>query len=248
MKTKVCSGFSPAGYVEYGKLFLDTFDRHWPDEIDLEVFTESPVEMPRGTCRSLWECDGVAAFIQRHKANPAQNGREISDRWSEKYKARGYNYKFDAVKFCRQCFIPHAAAAGMDDGDILVWLDADVVSFNDVPRQFVDRLLGESDLIYLGRNRLHSEIGFWAVRINNRTREFLKMFAEIWKTDRVFALREWHSAFVFDHCRDKCSLFPTNLTPNGSGHVWFQSPLRRYTDHCKGQRKSLGYSPERKAR
>jgi hypothetical protein len=245
MTIKVCSGFSQAGYVEYGTRFLETFDAHWPQTIALEVFTEAKVEMPRGSCRSLWECKGVGNFIDRHKRILAHNGREPNQFWRDKHRVRGYHYKFDAVKFCRQCFIPEKASEGMADGDILVWLDADVVTFNDIPKGFVEKLIGDADIAFLGRERFHTELGFWAVRINARTREFLFQFADIWRTDRVFSLPEWHSAFVFDHCRRKAGLNERNLTPKGSGHVWFQSPLRHYTDHCKGERKSLGYSPER---
>jgi hypothetical protein len=61
----------------------------------------------------------------------------------------------------------------------------------------------------------------------------------------VFALPEWHSAFVFDWVRGIAQLDEANLTPEGRGHVWLQSPLARYTDHMKGARKALGYSPER---
>jgi hypothetical protein len=70
------------------------------------------------------------------------------------------------------------------------------------------------------------------------------MFAEVWERDEVFALPEWHSAFVFDHCRSKFSLRERNLTPNGTGHVWFQSPLAKYLDHLKGNRKTMQRSPE----
>lgn len=247
MRTKVVTGFSPAGYIEYGTRFLETFHRHWPAAIELEAFTEDYVEMPRGTCRSLWNCNGVSAFIQRHKANPAHNGREPNRFWREKHRERGYHFKFDAVKFCKQCFIPERAAEDMADGDILVWLDGDVVTFNDVPKAFIEKLLGPNDIAYLGRRGTHSEIGFWAVRINARTRLFLSMFADTWRTDSVFELQEWHSAYVFDYCLQKAMLRECNLTPNGTGHVWFQSPLRHYTDHCKGPRKAQGYSPERKA-
>lgn len=244
---RVCSGFSPAGYTEYGQRFLDTFDQHWPRDIDLTVYTEQPVAVPRGECRDLWQCQGVKEFVDRHSANPLYNGKVPTAVWRDKHRTRGYHFKTDAVKFCRQCFIPRDAAIDMADGDILVWLDADVVSFADLPRKFVEDLLGDADLVFLGRRGTHSEIGFWAVRLNERSRAFLDHFAHVWVCGVVFTLAEWHSAFMFDWCRaNQFGLRQKNLTPNGTGHVWFQSPLRKYTDHCKGERKALGYSPERK--
>lgn len=244
---RVCSGFSPAGFKDYGQRFLDTFDRHWPRDIDLVVYTEAPVAVPRGECRSLWDCHGVAEFIARHKDDPEKTGRKQTKLWKPRYHGKPYCYRFDAVKFCRQLFIPEHAARDIGDGDYLIWLDADVMSLKDMPPLFVETLFGKADLVFLGRSGAHSEIGFWAVRINAATRRFLWHLAETWRSGKVFELPEWHSAFVFDDCRRYCILKERNLTPEGRGHVWTQSPLNDWLDHLKGARKALGASPERKA-
>jgi hypothetical protein len=246
MISRVVTGFSPKGYEEYGRRFLEGFDKHWPREIGLIAYVEEPVKMPRGSFRSLYACDGVGAFIDRHKDDPERNGRKPNDKWRERHRRFGYNFRFDAVKFCRQCFIPRHAAADMADGDLLTWLDGDVMTFDHPPKSFLDDLIGDADIAFLGRKATHSEIGYWSVRLNTRTRTFLNRFADVWESDQVFKLDEWHSAYVFDHSRRAVPMSERNLTPNGSGHVWFQSPLKKYTDHCKGARKALGYSPEAK--
>lgn len=240
----VCTGFSPAGFDEYGKRFLARFHAFWPADVGLRYYTEEPVEAPRGTCASLWDCDGARDFIARHRDNPERRGTKPHAKWKPRYIGRPYNYRFDAVKFFRQCMIPANAAQGLADGDILVWLDADVMTLARIPEPFVAQLLGGHELVYLGRAGTHSEIGFWAVRLNPRTRAFLNEFAAIWRCDRVFELDEWHSAFVFDHCRRLAQLDERNLTPNGRGHVWIGSPLAPLMDHLKGRRKALGRSPE----
>lgn len=245
MKIQVCTGFSPKGYEEYGKRFLDSFEKHWPREIGLNVYVEQPVAAPFARVIPLAECGGVMDFIARHKDDPEKNGRKPNDKWKERHKRGGYNFRFDAVKFCRQCFIPSHTARYMADGDLLVWFDADVLTFDTPPKGFLDSIIGDADLAYLGRTGMHSEIGYWSVRLNERTRSFVDLFAFMWRSDRVFDLAEWHSAFVFDHCRNVSRMNEKNLTPNGRGHVWFQSPLGKYTDHCKGARKALGHSPER---
>lgn len=243
---RVCSGFSESGYKEYGKRFLETFHKHWPQSVELVVFTEADVEMPRGACRSLWECRGVAQFLARHRDNPERCGTKQHAKWKPKYIGRPYNFRFDAVKFFKQALIPEHASFNLNDGDILVWLDADVVTFADVPDDAIEQIIGDRDIAFLGRQGTHSEIGFWAVRLNYRTREFLAMFADVWRSDKVFDLEEWHSAFVFDWCRRHTSMIQHNMTPLGRGHVFTDSPLRYWLDHCKGNRKTLGYSPERK--
>lgn len=252
---RVCSGFSPAGYEIYGKNFLETFDKFWPKGIDLRVYVESPLPVTQQAYRDcikyVSECEGLLEFIERHSDSLEANGKLQSIRtcnWKPKNTARGYDYRYDAVKFSRQCFIPEAALVGMDDGDILVWLDADVLTFKQVPEDFIENLLGENDMAYLGRGAHHSEIGFWAVRIGEQSRKFVRLLANVYRTDDVFNFQEWHSAFIWDSCRlgmgDRLKV--RNLTPKGSGHVWFQSPLSRYMDHLKGNRKVVGRSAERK--
>lgn len=244
--TTICTGFSPKGYDEYGANFLETFDLYWPQDVRLLCFTEDSVPVPRGGGRSLWACRGMREFIARNSVSPQRCGKAPTAAWKPKDHQRGYNFRFDAVKFSRQCFIPEAAADELHDGEVLAWFDADVVTFRPVSPLFVDALLNGHDLCYLGRMNQHSEIGFWAVKLNNKTRAFLAALADIYRSDRVFELREWHSAFAFDHVRSQHKLEVLNLTPQGIGHVWFQSPLSRYTDHLKGERrKALGKSMER---
>ena len=253
--TTIITGFSPKGYDQYGAQFLDSFDRYWPRDVRLLCFVEesTPGPIPRGAERSLWSCKGMREFIQRHGGHPRANGREpIPGRWSPKHVARGYYYKFDAVKFSRQCFIPEGAADELPDGEVMAWMDADVVTFKAIPPGFVEGLLGAHDLCYLGRNGMHTELGFWAVRLNPRTRRILARLADLFRSDAIFGLQEWHSAYAFDYTRkieEALAGEPIralNLTPRGTGHVWFQSPLGRYTDHLKGdRRKAAGRSLER---
>jgi hypothetical protein len=245
----VCTGFSPAGYAAYGARFLDSFARWWPPQTGLAVYTEEPVAMARGDGRSLWEVPGARAFWERHKDDPRRRGMEPIREWRAKDRRAGYAWRFDVVRFFKQCLIPAHAAQALPDGAALAWLDADVVTFAPVSPALIDQLLGGADLVYLGREAYHSEIGFWAVRLNSRSRQFLAHLARLYRSDGILALPEHHSAFAFDHCRrsaqQRKGLVAVDLTPGGRGHVWTQSPLACCLDHLKGERrKQLGYSPE----
>lgn len=268
---RVCTGFNPAGYAAYGARALETFDQYWPKDVDLIAYAEEIVPMPRGECRSLWNIPGAREFVERYSDDFSAQGRAPCPKWTDKERKRyaakpgaAYTYKYDALKFFKQCMIPLDASLGMRDGDILTWLDADVITIANVPNGFVDFLLGDShDLCYLGRHRnrgdgdpdklrgASSEIGFWAVRLNSATRQFLARFSDAWTTDRFKQYAEWHSAYVFDCTRMAFSeLRMRNLTPGPrgpeGGHVWHsrQSPLWRYMDHLKGDRKTMDRSPE----
>lgn len=247
MALTICTGWSPAGWQEYAHRFVDGFTRFWPADVRLIAFVEEIVPLPAGRHvieqRLLSEIPGAAEFIQRHRKTPERCGRAPVRGWKDKEVAAGYSFRFDAVKFARMAFITHAAALEVGDG-VMAWFDADVVTHAAVPPGFVEGLLGEADICYLGREPKHSEIGFTAYRLPAAL-PMLWHYRETYHTDAVFGLPEWHSAYVWDVARLASGAKARNLTPGGHGHVWFQSPLARYTDHLKGKRKSRGSSKER---
>lgn len=232
----IVTGWSPTGFQQYGWRFLETFARYWPKYVRLIAYMEEPVEMPKGECRRrlLSEIPGCMEFLERSNTTLTR-GRAPSAKWKEKEIRRGYSYRFDAWKFCRQAFIPYHAAQGLDD--YMVWLDADVVTREPIPEGWIESLITD-DVVYLGR-RKHSDIGFIGCRLPGAM-PVLKRFYDYYATDAVFDLPEWHSAYVFDVAREGVG---TNLTPGGQGHVWLKSPLYPRLDHLKGEgRKKLGRS------
>ena len=245
MGLTIVTGWHPEGYVEYARIFVQTFARYWPASANLVAYTEEPAPMPRGECRSLWDIPGAKEFYARHKDNPVSCGTGPHKNWLPKDHRRGQSWRWDAVRFFKQLIIPLDASLGLADDDILVWLDADVVTFADVPDGFVEKLLGKADLVYLGRNK-GSEIGFWGVRLNKRTRPFLTNLSSLYLDDRFTSLEQFHSAWIFDYARRGSGMKMTDLTPGGRDHVFvdIRCPLHVYLDHAKGSRKKLGHSPE----
>lgn len=261
----ICTGLHPAGYELYGRDALETFDRYWPTDVQIVCYTEEPVAMPRGECRPLWDIPGAIDIEKRFRDDPIARGLKpgVGCKWSEKdhNRARGGKpaWRFDAWKWFRQCIIPRDASLSLQDGEVLCWLDGDVISYREVPNGFVEGLLGKFDMVYLGRQKHRtydpdrigsdsSEIGFWAVRLNKKTRLFLDRFADTYRDRSVFGLAEYHSAYVFDVWRRRLAasegLQARDLTPGGSGHTWARSPLAKCLDHLKGDRKNQGFSKE----
>lgn len=247
MAVTVCTGWHPPAWRHYARRFIETFAERWPADIKLVAYTEEPVDLIRGECRDLWSIPGARQFYEVHSKIPTHRGAAPVPQWRQKDRRKGYAWRWDAVRFFKQCIIPNAAAQELHEDDILVWLDADIVTFADVPSDLVEKLLGRADLCYLGRNK-GSEIGFWAVRLNARGRQFLTKLSEAYLLDWVFVLPQWHSAFCFDQLRqnaERDGLKVKNLTPGGRDHVWMQcKPLMECTDHLKGDRKNYGHSPE----
>lgn len=263
----VCTGWSPAGWIEYGQRFATTFDRYWPKDVRLIVYGEQAVPLPRGEFRLLSGIPGCMEFLKRND-NAIARGRWPTSgyqhphhaRWKPKHRAADYNFRFDAWKFCRQGFIPFDAMQWLEvsppQRSLLCWLDGDVVTHAPVARGFIEGLLpAGKDVAYLGRGQKHSEIGFQLYDVSRIGEvgsadlpvvRMLKAFREIYATDEVFKLKEWHSAYVFDEARRRTGVAGHDLTPGGEGHVWHQSPLRAVTDHLKGKRKAKGRSDERR--
>lgn len=241
----VCTGWSPTGWTEYAWRFLESFNRHWP-KARFYAYTEVPYYLPRGENKLIWDIPGCREFIERHQNSPKARGRAIKPDWKQSAIAQGYNWRFDAWKWCRQGFIPLAAAEQAGERGLLLWLDADVVTFEDIPEGFIESLLPEGkDVAYLGRSKkYHSEIGFQLYRLPEAM-PMLRRFRDYYASDEVFNLGEWHSAHVFDKARIETGMKGHDLTPGGTGHVWWQSPLCKYMDHLKGDRKKGGRSDQR---
>lgn len=241
----VVTGWSPSGWKEYAHRFVETFCRHWPVDVRCIAYVEERQKLPdRIEQRLLSDIPGCMEFLDRYRDDPLANGRQPTERWKDKERRAGYSYKWDAWKFSRQGFVPWHASKQINEG-LLCWLDADVVTFKNIPAGFIESLLPDGcDLAYLGRGAKHSEIGFQLYRVPEAS-FMLNAFSAYYDQGHVFDLPEWHSAYVFDVARKSSGIHAHNLTPNGSGHVWFQSPLGKYMDHAKGSRKITGVSPER---
>lgn len=236
MKVRVCTGWHPEGSKIYGRRFLASFDHFWPKDVELRVYTEEPEDCPREANRSLWDCEG-ARDCQVHFGPAKFHGRVPDARWKASAIREGYNFRFDAAKFWKQCLIPEAASLDMDDGDILVWLDGDVESIGFVPANVPSKWLKVQDLCYFGRGAKHPEIGFWAVALSPETRHFLFCIANTFRTGAVLEWKEWHSAFIWEGCRKDLGIASNDLTPGGHGHVWPMTEMSVYTRHDKGKRK-----------
>lgn len=245
--TAVVTSFGPAGWDSYAKRFLDSFDQHWPVHIELLAYREAAEEHPRAQMRNLLDLPECAAFLKRHAGMEAPAGRAPMPCWKSADIERGYGYRTDAVKFCRKVFaLADAARYAIDVGhEILAWIDADVVTRQNVPRRLIETTLGPiAEVAFLGRPRTHSECGFMAFRLPNAL-PLIEALERMYAQDYVFDLPEWHDSFVFDYVRAQMpDLIQRDLTPGGSGHVWIRSPLWPWLDHLKGDRKQLGYSPE----
>lgn len=249
--TTVVTSWGPGGWVCYGQHFLRTFAQHWPANHRLVIYTESQrVFHTRPFVRDLNRVEPCKAFLQRHAAHPETWGRVPQPMWRNKEIEAGYSFRHDAYKFARKVFaIKDAADIAIANGETtLVWIDGDVVTFRDVPLDFIAGLLGKSDTAYLGREGTHSECGFLIFRLPEAL-PLINRWWSFYETDAFLGERETHDSYLFDRARHESPKVRQNsLTPGGWGSVWERSPLAVYSTHMKGGLKNEPGGAERAIR
>lgn len=235
MKTLVATGMWGDAFERYGFEFAESFARFWPSDVGLVIYTDRDrLPVPRGEVRKLSDIPGYQAFLDRYSTDPYAAGKAKAPHagWKPKDIENGYSWSHDAVKWFPQGLIPAHAAEGLGEA-VFCWLDADVITTQPIPANWLDRVIGAAAGAYLGRVDSHSEIGFWAVRLP-KGREITDEFARIYTSGGFQNEAQSHSAFIWDVARERTGLKLKNLTPNGSGHVFRTSILGRYLEHRKG--------------
>ena len=258
MRAAVVTSCSAKGWLQYGKRFVETFDRHWPVEVELHIVSE---DMPAGAAlgsfassarpimfHELWKVSRVAReFNDRHARNLLVHGkvrREGDFGWTPKKIAAGYNFRLDAYRFSKKVFGVEAVSK-WTTADLLFWVDADVVTFAPVPIGLLSDLLpGDVALACLDRGDYHSECGFVGYDLTHQAaRPFIRELCGLYASDEFLHLKEWHDSWVFDYVR-KFLHTPTRKIEHCSRHHPFvNSVLGHYMDHLKGSRKEAGRTP-----
>lgn len=235
----IVTGWSPKGWSEYAHRFASTFVPNLPKGVKIVSYIEDDLKVAGIETRDVLSIEGCREFIEKYRNDDRANGRDVQPNWKQSCKDKRYNFRFDAWKFCRQGFIPYHALKNCETR-YLAWLDADVIAKRPIPQGFIESLLPEGKCVaYLGREPKFSEIGFQLYDTSCMgTISMLKKFRDVYITEEIFNLKEWHSAYAFDYARITTNANGHSLTPGGHGNVWEQSPLIKYTDHLKGKRKN----------
>jgi hypothetical protein len=253
MSYSIVTTFNQSGLDLYGRTMIQAFDQYWPANVDLYAYAEN-CEISgssRVHIRDLLTLSpDLVEFKQRHSNNPMANGLVAKDTG---IPFKDNSFKWDAVRFSHKVFAVLHAVANCDT-DWVIWLDADTKTFAPVPDLFLSEICDPLSMCcYLGRReKYHSECGWVAYnRQHPDLQEFMAQWRDLYMSDKIFDLREFHDSFVFDVLRKK---FQTergtvfhNLSPElpgkGPGHPFIASKLGLYMDHMKGsKRKALGHS------
>jgi len=272
MKIKVITSYKPGTWSKYAERSVKSIRDYWP-EIAINVYHEGPCEEsamfhPRIKWIDLHEIQpDLVAFKNRHKDDPVARG-ELQEIEGGVRRPAAFNgndkdkgsYLFDSVRFANKVFcVTHAIKTSVEkEYDYVIWLDADTYTFRPMPRDFLESLLPTNTMLtYLGRQNpkvndggKYPECGFVGYNLKNPyMQQFAHEWEELYKTDKIFELLEWHDSYVFWHL-SKIYKEKYNVQMNDIGywkgvkghHVFINSELGLYMDHFKGKRKNLGSS------
>lgn len=245
----IVTSCSLQGWKETGEACVDSLHRYWPSEVALHVVTEdyqlfNHEQRYAGRQVTFWDLlahDPARQFLERHQNNRMARGKGAPTRREN----HGYSFRHDAYKFSKKVFAIEQVAWAQRTGRLL-WLDADTVTFTQVPLSLFAQLPPQDfALAHLARKNYHSECGFIGYNLDDRSAlKFICDFAALYSTDQVFKLKEWHDSWVFDHMIKVSGIKAYQIPHTNVSHPFVCSVLGHYMDHKKGARKKLMHSPE----
>lgn len=226
---KVITTVHAAGFKQYGHRWIESI-KNWP-KAEFVMYAEG-FATEAVVCKRVEDLPRLVAFKERHKGYIAPN------------------WEFDIVRFANKVYAAYDAFVDYDG--TCVWLDADCVTYRKLPKKFLESQLPENAFMSLFRRAgYHTETGFWMMDGKHpEKRAFLETWLSWFESDKFTNLLQWHDCTTLDAT---CKMFEKesrikihNLSGEWSKdmHPISKSELGRYIDHTKGNRKSLGYSPE----
>ena len=269
MKIKIITSYKPGTWDSFSKRGIESMTKHLPKEVDIVVYNEEP-KPDYNSDRIKWVDLNTAEpelfkFKNKHKNDPVacgettpiEGGVRRLPNAGGRDRGKG-SYLWDAVRFSNKVFCVVNAVRNSPEYDYIIWIDADTYTFRPMPIRFLENLLPINTMLtYLGRERFelkdggkYPECGFVGYNLRHpEVQNFVNEWEQLYTTDNVFKLLEWHDSFILWHLAKKFKK-EKNIKINDIGyakgvkghHVFVNSELGLYMDHMKGKRKQKGTS------
>jgi hypothetical protein len=218
------------GLESFGHRWLES-RKHWPKGTDFQFYPEGfEVDCPG---KDLSEIPEFVAWKRRHSGF-------IAPSW-----------QWDVVKFAHKVFAIIDALYDYDG--VGVWMDADCVTYKQIPEGLIEKQVEGAYLACYQRTGMYTETGLWIVDCKHpEHKAFMDFLRGIYLSDRFKDLPQWHDCMAFDATvrafGNRINVKNLSGEHHKSMHPMAMTELGRYIDHCKGGRKESGRSPENKFR
>lgn len=225
-------------WKQYGRAMITTFCRYWPRDVSLCIYTEGFSSDANDKVEFV-DLDTSAPWLPLWKSERSK---------SERGWAHGkYHFRKDAVRFSHKIAAIGAAAESVDI-DVLIWMDADIVTHAPVTIEWLEGLFPQwADMAWLDRERVYPECGFMMFRIPEM-KNVIRTIKNTYKTGEVFRFTQTHDSFVIQQivnaavARGEIKVESLSGEGRSSHHPFVNSPLASRMDHLKGSRKVEGRS------
>ena len=186
--------------------------------------------------------------VQSHAKEPRIYWQDLDTKplWRTWRDYNRQHVKQDALKHQWERF-SHKAEAQIEllrefnSYDYVVWIDADVVQVKGYTDGWLQAQMPKEDTLcnYIGRSKW-PETGWIAYNMRHpRLHQFVDMFEQIYLSNRIFELEQWHDAFVWDYVMTLGD-FPRHSITRPHSHKFcsFESTcIGEVFEHRKGKRK-----------
>lgn len=239
-KVQVVTTFSDENYNLYANNFIKSYLKYWPKDYLLITYVDKLYYFTsNGRIK-----ENIFLNVSEDLVSFKNNFKDI------RFKGvinNVYNFKYDAIKFCHKVFaILHAFK--YNKSDILIWLDADIVTLKDIPLDLITSLIdGNKGISWFNRENNYPECGFLIFNLNClNTHIFFNELRNTYISGDIFNFNEWHDSYIIQQLALK--IFDNDQINNLSGSFSKVSHpiinvLGEYIDHLKGvKRKELGHS------
>jgi hypothetical protein len=223
-------------WEQYGRAMVRTFLRHWPAEVELRLYPEGFTGSYATDLHTA--APWLVEFKRKHQPAKGQYNR--------------LDYRRDACRFAHKVAAIWAASESAEC-DVLIWLDADIVTFSDVTVDWLDSLFPPpATVAWLDRTVTYPECGFLMFRMPE-ARKVIGEVVQMYTSGKIFKLPETHDSYVFQHvvgaAESRGEIKVHSLSGEEGrkhvGHPFANSPISCKMDHLKGDiRKQLGRTPK----
>ena len=221
------------GFEQYGARWLSGLD-HWPNA-EFYWYTEG-YEVAQVTQRPINDLTDFAQWKLKH-------ARYVSPSW-----------KYDFVAYAHKVFA--FIDATKDYKGIAVWLDADCITYRDIPEGLIESKVKDAYIAHYERPGRWTETGMFIVDCGHPEHHaFWDFIRDVYLNDRFKGLHHWTDCYILDAAikrfKDAGKIKTVSLSEDKSdaGHPMAVTEFGRYIDHTKGEdRKALGRSLENKFR
>ena len=234
MTYTVVTSLNKKYWDEISKVNIETWIKRLPENVNIIIYSEETINYfhPRITFYNLYEeSPKLVNFIDTHKDDPHYNGTK------EEYPRA---FRYNGIKFAHKTFAIFKEA--QRQSGYLIWLDADILMFNTIDEQFLNKAFPKSkSIVYLGRPSEYDECGVMGYNLKNDfTKTFLQRFEDAYLND-LDDYRETHDSWIFYQLRlsyeDQSQFLNLNTNTESNKHPVNYSILKDKMVHNKGDEK-----------